>query len=99
MHPILCGHLLISCLEKKLAIMLKTLLGLEAIAKVIFLVKAVSAEKGRLFQSRTLIYRHVYCCMQLLLLASLQTIHCARMTMSLLRSSISLIGNTFDDYQ
>ena len=63
--------LLISRLEKKLAIALKSLLVLEAVAKVAFIVNGLLAEKGTLLSLRRLIYRHIYRYLQLLLVASL----------------------------
>ena len=62
---------LISRLEKKLAIALKSLLILEAVAKAVFIVNGLLAEKGTLLSLRRLIYKHIYRYLQLLLVASL----------------------------
>ena len=92
LHSILCGCFLNSCAEKKLAIALKAILVLEAIAKSIVIVKANLAAKRMPLHPCTLIYRHAYRYLQLLLPASLQTTLCARKSLLLLPLSISLIG-------
>ena len=56
LHSIFCGCLLISRPEKKLAIALKSFLALEAIAKVVFIVKDNLTEKGTLLHPCALIY-------------------------------------------
>ena len=48
LHSIFCRCLLISCLEKKLAMVLKAILVLEAIAKVTLAVKSLLIEEGML---------------------------------------------------
>ena len=85
-------RLLISRLEKKLTIVLKTILVLEAIAKVVFIVKDLLIQKRMLLRPSTFFYSHVYRYLQLLLVASLQITHCARTALSPLPLSISLIG-------
>ena len=55
--------------EKKLSVALVTLLILEAIAKVAFIVKSNLIEKGTLLLLRVLTCGYVYCYLQLLLVA------------------------------
>ena len=59
-HSIFYGRLLLSLLEKKLATILKTLLVLEAIAKVAFIVDDNVMQRGTLLQPRRFNYGYVY---------------------------------------
>ena len=73
LHASFAGALLMSRLEKKLAMALKSMLALEAVAMVVLLVKFNLIEKRTLLEPHSLTYRHVYCYLQLVFAALLQT--------------------------
>ena len=60
LHAISNRSILNSDLEKKLAIALKILLVLEALAKVAFVVSGTLAQKRRSSRPRSLNYKHIY---------------------------------------
>ena len=76
-HLISHRSFLNSVLEKKLAIALKTLLILEASAKLVFIVYGTLIEKGRAPRLPSLDYTHIYFCFQSLWLVLPQTIQYA----------------------
>ena len=82
-------------LEKKLAIVLKTLLALEATAKVVLVVKAVLIQKGTPPRHRCPIYDIIYCYLQLLWAVSLQITHSAETPVTNLPPYISRTGMIF----
>ena len=77
LHLISRRLLLNSVLEKKLAVTLKTLLILEAIAKVVFIVEANLIEKGKSPRPHSLNFKHIHCYFQWQWVVWLQTTHCA----------------------
>ena len=79
-------------LDKKLAIALKTLLVLEATAKVAFIVEGTLVQKGMMPRSRSLNYKHIYRCFQPLLVVLLQTTQYASPLMASLPTYLSLTG-------
>ena len=82
-------------LEKKLSIALKTLLVLEATAKVALIVSATLIDKGTPLRPRSLIYQRIHCYLQPLWVVSLRTTHCADKLVTCLPSYIPRIGMTF----
>ena len=78
LHLISSGGILSSVLERNLAITLKTLLILETLAKVTFIVMSKLLQKGTTPQPRKLNYKHSHRYFQLFWVVLLQTIRYVR---------------------